>query len=265
MATQANNFQEFAELLALQKFSEPELDYTVMNRHIEQLKKLSKMSNSSIMVVDLSKKTHVFSSGLYDFFVQETNKSHLFSESILGQRIHTSDATALAKLWATSLKFCFSLPQGERKQHKIIMDYRIRSPKGDYVRIIEQHQVLEMDKQGNVWLTISFVDISPDQDLESGLRYSIVNCKTGEMVGLSCTDDSMTPGKNAKLSTREKQILSLIKEGYISKEIACKLFLSVHTVNTHRQRILEKLNAATSIEAIRYASNLSLLPVKSRI
>ena len=62
-----------------------------------------------------------------------------------------------------------------------------------------------------------------------------------------------------KLSPREKQILSLIKEGYLSKEIAEKLFLSVHTVNTHRQRILEKLNVGTSIEAIRYSSNLGLL------
>jgi DNA-binding NarL/FixJ family response regulator len=35
--------------------------------------------------------------------------------------------------------------------------------------------------------------------------------------------------------------------------------LSIHTVNTHRQRILEKLNADSPIDAIRYASSLNLL------
>lgn len=38
-----------------------------------------------------------------------------------------------------------------------------------------------------------------------------------------------------------------------------RLFISVHTVNTHRQRILEKLGANNSIEAIAYALQLGLV------
>ena len=38
-----------------------------------------------------------------------------------------------------------------------------------------------------------------------------------------------------------------------------QLSISVHTVNTHRQRILEKLKAGNSLEAVRYASELGLL------
>ena len=174
--------------------------------------------------------------------------------------MHPVDAAALVRLWTVSLKFCYALSPAERKQHKIIMDYRIRSPKGEYLRIIEQHQVLEMDARGNIWLTLSFVDISPDQELEQGLRYTIINCKTGEVIGMPAESASVgATGAIVKLSAREKQILSLIREGFISKEIAEKLFLSVHTVNTHRQRILEKLNVGSSIDAIRYASSLNLL------
>jgi DNA-binding NarL/FixJ family response regulator len=43
-----------------------------------------------------------------------------------------------------------------------------------------------------------------------------------------------------KLSSREFEIVRLIEAGLSSKEIADKLFLSVHTVNTHRSNILEK-------------------------
>jgi len=42
------------------------------------------------------------------------------------------------------------------------------------------------------------------------------------------------------LSYREFEIIRLIEEGMSSKEIADKLFLSIHTVNTHRSNILEK-------------------------
>lgn len=42
------------------------------------------------------------------------------------------------------------------------------------------------------------------------------------------------------LTEREKQIVKLISLGLNSKQIAEKLSLSVHTVNTHRSNMLEK-------------------------
>jgi DNA-binding CsgD family transcriptional regulator len=258
MLLEASQYQEFAVLLDSQQFEPATLDYRILDKHISQLQVLGEMGNSSILVVDLSKKNYVYSSGLYDAFVRSIGQSEILSQSLLDQRVHPEDAAALVRLWTVSLKFCYALSPAERKQHKIIMDYRIRTPKGDYLRIIEQHQVLEMDARGNIWLTLSFVDISPDQELEQGLRYTIINCKTGEVIGLPA-DNKSAAGSTIKLSAREKQILTLIKEGFISKEIAEKLFLSIHTVNTHRQRILEKLNADSSIDAIRYASSLNLL------
>lgn len=51
------------------------------------------------------------------------------------------------------------------------------------------------------------------------------------------------------ISEREVEIIKLIAEGFINKEIADKLFLSTHTVNTHRKNIMAKLgvNNATGI------------------
>ena len=47
----------------------------------------------------------------------------------------------------------------------------------------------------------------------------------------------------AKLTDREIEVLSLIVQGYINKEIADKLNISLSTVITHRRNIMEKLNA----------------------
>ncbi|MCX8522967.1 LuxR C-terminal-related transcriptional regulator [Chryseobacterium formosus] len=51
------------------------------------------------------------------------------------------------------------------------------------------------------------------------------------------------------LSLREKEILKMIKQGRKSKEIAEILFISINTVNRHRQNILEKMRVSNTTEA----------------
>jgi DNA-binding NarL/FixJ family response regulator len=63
------------------------------------------------------------------------------------------------------------------------------------------------------------------------------------------------------LSTRETEIIYLIADGLPNKDIADKLFLSVHTVKTHRKNIIKKLginfkNASELILLISYLSGV---------
>jgi RNA polymerase sigma factor (sigma-70 family) len=55
------------------------------------------------------------------------------------------------------------------------------------------------------------------------------------------------------LSPREREILQLVAEGKSSKEIAALLNLSVHTVETHRARVMQKLNLRGIPELTLYA------------
>lgn len=55
------------------------------------------------------------------------------------------------------------------------------------------------------------------------------------------------------LSPREREILQLVAEGKSSKEIAHLLNLSVYTVETHRARVMQKLNLRGIPELILYA------------
>lgn len=55
------------------------------------------------------------------------------------------------------------------------------------------------------------------------------------------------------LSAREREILQLIAEGKTNKEIATSINLSLHTVETHRTHILQKLNLHSMAELILYA------------
>ena len=55
------------------------------------------------------------------------------------------------------------------------------------------------------------------------------------------------------LTDREKEILQLLAEGNSNKEIATMLNLSTNTVETHRTRLMQKLNLHSSAEIVLYA------------
>ncbi len=56
-----------------------------------------------------------------------------------------------------------------------------------------------------------------------------------------------------KLSSREREVLQLLAEGYSYKDVAEKLQISVKTVGVHRVNIMEKLNISNSAELVKYA------------
>jgi two-component system, NarL family, response regulator NreC len=61
------------------------------------------------------------------------------------------------------------------------------------------------------------------------------------------------------LSPREREVLQLIAEGKTNKEIATKLNLSVYTVDSHRGKIMEKLNLHSTGELVRFAMKRGLV------
>jgi len=63
------------------------------------------------------------------------------------------------------------------------------------------------------------------------------------------TDDD----RYESLSDREREIFQLIAEGKVNKEIATLLFISLSTVETHRARIMEKLDLHSAAEIVLHA------------
>ena len=62
-----------------------------------------------------------------------------------------------------------------------------------------------------------------------------------------------------KLTDREIEIIRLLAQGHSSAYIAKTLFLSTHTVNTHRKNILRKLEVSTTVELVNFAHANNLL------
>ncbi len=66
----------------------------------------------------------------------------------------------------------------------------------------------------------------------------------------------------AKLTTREREVLKLIGEGYTSREIAEMLFLSINTVERHRTNLMDKLGMHNKSQLIRFAIRKGLVKLE---
>lgn len=61
------------------------------------------------------------------------------------------------------------------------------------------------------------------------------------------------------LSSREREVLKLVAEGYTNQEVADQLVLSVKTVQAHRARLMEKLGLRDVTHLVRYAVRRGLV------
>lgn len=119
--------------------------------------------------------------------------------------------------------------------------------------MVTRHQVIHTDRNGKAWVIMGVMDLSSDQTPSDQIKRTVLNRKTGELVASALVPE----GK--QLTTREKEILRFIRQGFLSKEIAYILNLSLHTVNNHRKNILAKLDADNVIEALNVAEAYGFL------
>lgn len=99
------------------------------------------------------------------------------------------------------------------------------------------------------------------QSVQSGKKY--LSDDITEMIIKGYLDPSETEAESyTELSEREMEILKLYAEGKSTREISEQLFISVKTVGTHKQHILEKLGLKTNADLVKYAIKEGLIQLQ---
>lgn len=104
-------------------------------------------------------------------------------------------------------------------------------------------------------------------DAFEDLLYAIRAVASGrKFISTSISEKILHPGRVREngdriLTEREREILRLIALGLTNKKIAEKLSISVKTVDTHRTRILQKLDVHATADLVRHALKMGLIEV----
>ena len=239
------------ELWSRQQISSLDVDYDLWNERRASIKAFSQMSQSCIFTVDVFKERYDFASdnfanifGYNPTWIKTIRKQG----DLLEERIHPDDRAQIIEHQIEHGQFIYSLPQEERNNYQQIFQIRMLN-----VNVISRHQVIQKDRNGKAWMIMGVMDLSPDQTTTERIKRTVINRKTGEILA-----SAVIPVEQ-QLTKREKEILILIRQGFMSKEIAYKLNLSIYTVNNHRKNILAKLQVDNVIEAINRAESFGIL------
>jgi two-component system response regulator NreC len=149
-------------------------------------------------------------------------------------------------------------------------------------------QILQRNKQANVLILSMYTDENyviqvlragakgyllkdtAEEDLIQAVRTvaegrSFFSPKITEMLlgdNMQRLRDQAATDSYELLTPREREVLQLIAEGKSNKEAAAALFLSPTTIETHRARIMDKLNLHSTAEIVLYAVRKSIVQLR---
>ena len=84
-------------------------------------------------------------------------------------------------------------------------------------------------------------------------NYQITNTVFRDFYEQSKLGNKMTAKDKSVVSKRELEVLKLISQGKSNREVADELFISVRTVDAHRNHIMNKINAKSTADIVKYA------------
>lgn len=190
-----------------------------------------------------------FSSNVVEVLGWEKERLHQSSVSGLLRRCHPEDLPGVVE---SLRKVHFELEKKDYQDNEGLyfsMDFRYRSAKGRYIRLL-LHAVPQKSDQNGV--PVSWTGLCSDISylkMEGGVSFTM-RSNTQKIVSITNANEKKV---FTLFSNRERQILKLLAQGFSTQRIEDKLNISQHTVRTHRRNMHKKCKVANTSQLINLA------------
>jgi len=173
-------------------------------------------------------------------------------DSLLG-RLHPEDIEKMHEKESLAANFLLNKISREDLPHyKVVYFMRILHSDGTYRTILHQSKTLVVSNEGKVQQVlgihtdVSYLNIAFDH------KVSFISDKKPSYYALETGDEykRLDRSYSKLLTSREKEIIKKLSEGKNFNEIAVSLFLSPHTINTHKRNILRKVGCKNTTELV---------------
>ncbi|WP_247234494.1 helix-turn-helix transcriptional regulator [Telluribacter sp. SYSU D00476] len=182
------------------------------------------------------------------------SKQYLLEEGVgfVLKHIPPADSRCLEKMQKLMSEYVKNLSEAESKLARAIFDYQLVRSDGSHGRMIQDTLCLKRDEQGNMLYMLAMLSNATHMKRDGRQHLRLSNGREDLIYEVNNTTSEIRQLET--LSSREIEIAKLIGRKMTSEEIAEKLFLSPHTVNTHRQNMLRKLDMMDTLELISFLS-----------
>jgi len=172
-----------------------------------------------------------------------------FDIPFMNSQIHPDDRSWFLAIGQGIMDFFSRLPIEKVMKYKVRYDIRFRKKNGTYARILYQGILLEHDDQGRFLRTFSVHTDITYLKQEGKPVLSFIGMD-GEPSFIDVASRNIFIESKNDLTDREIQVLKLLAEGKLSKEIGDILNISKQTVDTHRKNMLHKKQLTNTGELI---------------
>jgi DNA-binding CsgD family transcriptional regulator len=149
-----------------------------------------------------------------------------------------NDKKGLLTFEAKLASMLYTIPMPERKTIHYSYDYKLKSPQGSHIRVLQQNYYLNWNEEGVPMIKVGLVeDISFLK--KDGKQLCKVSVGTAHTYWAS-NGIRQRIEEVSGLSKRQLEVLELLNKGLGSHEIAQELSISTHTVDNHRRSMLDK-------------------------
>ncbi len=248
------DFEQISRIYLAQSFSEEENEEGMMTECKAIAKAYAFTENAIVSMGDNKLNcSYCYFGGLADELgLTAEERQDVIPSLYEGFIFNRADTDDLARRHADEVAFIHMLrPMDVKKRHDFYLsDYiRLRDREGRWCEVEHRMFPMAASSNGSFRLMACVYTLAKDESRQA----RIINTRTGEVHLLSNKDYENV------LSERELEVLRLIDQGKLSKEIADLLSISINTVNRHRQNILDKLNVDHAIKACKVARVMGII------
>lgn len=224
---------------------------------LESCQKMAKnfveLENGIAILSDLkNNKSYIYSGKFADeiniFRYKNIQEIDSIWEKELFDQLNSEDVLQKHILELQFFQFIKTIPFEQRRDYCVISRLRLSERQNQRSLI---HKMFYFSNSENCNTELSLCLYHFDFFQSDSYTGMIINTANGTIIHQTEAENSTF------LSVREKEILKMIQQGKKSKEIAELLFISINTVNRHRQNILEKMRVSNTTEACTMASKLN--------
>jgi DNA-binding CsgD family transcriptional regulator len=133
----------------------------------------------------------------------------------------------------------------EHVQYRAIFHYRFKKPNGQYMYLYDEKAALHLRGSGNLYYVL-MRDITNERPF-TGVKVELLQ-QEGQV--FNKIREYKPSAQRKALSKREQELVSLMRQGLSTKEIAWYLNISQNTVRNIKSKMFEKYNVNNSIELL---------------
>lgn len=225
--------------------------HTPTNLKVASLEAFPLTVRQCMYILDWSLSKCIFQKGVEEFlgYCEEE-----FKFEFILNNYHPAEKDRIQRIVKAAVEYCLH-HDVSGNNFTLILAYRVKNKQGNYIKVLRQSAMYDLSPSGTMISNFSLLTDISFMDHTDRLYWTIHAKDLDQNIFRKAVYTAYV----GFYTNREQQVLQLMALGKTNVEISKELFISRHTVATHRKNIYRKSGCSTLADLLDFAHNCGFL------